>query len=123
MKALNRNLFFFLLTTVTCTFHLIEFFEGSLPLLSSYFDDVAIIPLMAGFALRMQQRLFGPLHFTFKPYVPVLLWCYMVLVFECLLPMVNTAYTADLADGIAYAAGAVLFYYYDNKPSLATIAQ
>ena len=75
MKALNRNIFFFLLIAVTCTFHLIEFFEGSLTLLSSYFDDVAIIPLMAGFALRMQQRLFGPLHFTFKPYVPVLLWC------------------------------------------------
>ena len=123
MKALNRNIFFFLLIAVTCTFHLIEFFEGSLTLLSSYFDDVAIIPLMAGFALRMQQRLFGPLHFTFMPYVPVLLWCYMVLVFECLLPMVNTAYTADIADGIAYAAGAVLFYYYDNKPGLATIAQ
>jgi hypothetical protein len=47
----------------------------------------------------------------------------MVLVFECLLPFINTAYTADMGDGIAYAAGAVLFYYIDNKPGLAAIVQ
>jgi hypothetical protein len=123
MKALNRNIFFFSLIACTCAFHLIAFFAGSIPLLSSYFDDVVIIPLMAGVALRLQQRLFGPLHFTFKPYITVLLWCYMVLVFECWLPFINTAYTADMGDGIAYAAGAVLFYYIDNKPGLATIAQ
>jgi len=123
MKAMNRNLFFFSLIAGTCAFHLIEFFAGSLPLLSSYLDDLVIIPLMAGIALRLQQRLFGPLHFTFKPYIPVLLWFYMVLVFECLLPMVNTAYTADIADGIAYAAGAVFFYYIDNKSGLAANAQ
>lgn len=113
---LNRNTYYLLLLAGVGFFHLWEIRVGSVPLLSSYLDDVCIIPLVAGAALRLQQYLTGAYHFTYKTKVIFMLWCYWCVVFEWLVPKLNSAYTADMADVAAYGAGACLFYFIDNKP-------
>ncbi len=84
-------------------------------LLTSYADDLLVLPLLMGTALLLQRQFVNPAHVY--PKLSILaVWLYFTLFFEWVIPRFNTAYTADWRDAVAYFAGAACFGLFMNRP-------
>lgn len=89
----------------------------TIPILNDYLTDFFAVPvvgtivltLMREFVLMSNSYVF-PLSYVFTMVI------YISIVFEGLLPMLSSKYTADPFDIIAYSLGAFLFHRFINKP-------
>jgi hypothetical protein len=76
--------------------------------------------MVMGFALFIQRNTIS--HYTlfvFKEYFLIFLVVYLSIVFELVFPIVNTSFTTDIWDGVAYSIGGLFFYTTMNKPLIA----
>ncbi|HEX8329226.1 MAG TPA: magnesium citrate secondary transporter [Hymenobacter sp.] len=85
------------------------------PWLTSYLSDVLFLPLALSFALAVHQVLYGR-HATLPGTWVLAAWAGVALWFEALLPRWSATASADPADVLAYAAGALIFQRWLNKP-------
>lgn len=73
-------------------------------LLSAYLDDLLLIPML----LPVYDLLKGRRSKMWEIITSILIFS---LIFELILPLTSSAYTADAADIPAYSAGALIYYY------------
>lgn len=114
MKHINFN--FFILLPIAILFHSLAFFIHINDFLHAYLDDALFIPILMGVSLWIQRKwiLKNP-KFTFKWYYACWVWMYSFIVFELIFPQLNSAFTRDIWDGLAYAVGAIYFQLLINK--------
>lgn len=80
-----------------------------LPFLHCYLDDVLAMPIIL--ALWRWERNWWWRIPTLRKRDILFLTCVVIVLFEGMLPHYSTSYTADWADGIAYGAGSILFWW------------
>ncbi len=84
----------------------------------AWLDDLLCLPLVLALALALHRRLrLGDDAFVLPVAQVAVAWVFITLVFEVALPVLDAAYVADPRDGLAYAAGAVLFQVGINRPA------
>ncbi|MCC9138512.1 magnesium citrate secondary transporter [Pontibacter silvestris] len=85
--------------------------------LHAYLDDLLCMPIVLTIALAAERVYFQnpqyviPLHYIIGAVVA------FGAFFELLLPFIYTKHIADIADVVAYAAGAAIFQLTINKPT------
>lgn len=84
--------------------------------LHTHLDDLLVLPLALTIALGAERLYFKNPYFVLPLHYTLLALLLFSLVFEGLLPLLHSRYTADLWDVLAYAAGAVIFQVWMNKP-------
>ena len=82
----------------------------------NYLDDILLIPLVMGASLFLQQK-FVSANFTYKWTAILGSFLFFTLTFEWLAPQFLASYTQDYYDALAYAAGALFFYLFQNHPT------
>ncbi|MDR7128434.1 hypothetical protein J2X69_000766 [Algoriphagus sp. 4150] len=100
-----------------------QYLEKSLgifvPVYHAYGDDLMAMPVVFGICLQV-MRWWHPagsgLTFTRTQVLVGLI--YFSVVFEAVLPLVSSTYTADILDVLCYALGTMVFYKFMNKPVL-----
>lgn len=114
--AILRHPVFLLCIVLALSNQLLELYGLYIWPLHTHLDDLLVLPITLSFALAAERLYFNdlcyvlPLRYTL---VALLLFC---VVFEALLPLLHSKYTADLWDVLAYTAGALLFQMSINKP-------
>jgi hypothetical protein len=83
--------------------------------ISSYLADVLCLPILLSYILLV-LRYFKkePLLWLNTPQI-IFLFLYVSLLFEFILPKYSERYIADVYDVIAYALGAIFFYFFQKK--------
>jgi hypothetical protein len=84
--------------------------------LTSYLSDVLCLPVMLSLALAAHQLLYGR-RATLPGSWVLAAWATVALWFEGLLPLWSAQAVADPWDVLAYAAGALAFHRWLNKPA------
>ncbi|MBO2012421.1 hypothetical protein [Hymenobacter negativus] len=84
--------------------------------LTSYLSDILFLPLTLSLALAAHQLLYGR-QATLPGSWVLAAWAVVALWFEGLLPRWSATAVADPFDVLAYAAGALLFQRWLNKPA------
>ena len=85
--------------------------------LTSYLSDVLCLPVILSLALAAHQALYGR-RATLPGAWVLAAWATMALWFEVLLPRWSARAVADPVDVLAYAAGALLFQRWLNRPDV-----
>ncbi|MBF9141719.1 hypothetical protein [Hymenobacter properus] len=83
---------------------------------TSYLSDVLCLPLVLSLALAAHQLVYGR-RATLPGTWVLAAWAGVALWFEALLPRWSARAVADPWDVLAYAAGAIVFHRWLNKPS------
>ena len=107
------------MAVVFVSYRVLEYAGRSPASLSSWLDDVLVVPLALGLALglhRWRERRPG---WTLPPGQVLIAVIFFTVVFEVLLPLVSSRTVADPMDAAAYAAGGVLFHLELNRPAAA----
>ncbi|GHA64400.1 hypothetical protein [Pontibacter akesuensis] len=84
--------------------------------LHTHLDDLLVLPLTLTIALAAERLYFDTPYFTLPLGYTLLALLLFCVVFEGVLPLLHTMYTADYWDILAYAAGALFFHTSINKP-------
>ncbi|MDB5269772.1 MAG: hypothetical protein JWP58_2812 [Hymenobacter sp.] len=84
--------------------------------LTSYLSDVLCLPVMLSLALAAHQLVYGR-HQMLPGRWVLAAWASVALWFEALLPRWSAQAVADPWDVLAYAAGALAFHRWLNKPA------
>jgi hypothetical protein len=79
----------------------------ALPLIDDYLDDLLCMPVILSIALAGMRLFFK--YYALSTFQIIFAVIYCAIVFELLLPMHSSKYTADVADLILYGVGAVFF--------------
>ncbi len=79
-------------------------------LINGYLADVLCLPLLLTTVVWTIRKVKSLPFFILNWKMILFAWLYISLVFEYLLPMNSTRYTADIFDVAAYFAGGLLFF-------------
>ncbi len=97
-------------------FHILEASDLAPAILAAYLDDFLCLPLLLSAILLLQQRfIVHNVEFSLPPAQVVFSLIYISILFEIILPNFSEKFNADPFDFFAYAAGALLFYFFINK--------
>jgi len=91
-------------------------FDLYFPFLHSYLDDLLAIPVILGITLQI-YRLIHPLKklFKFKKEHVFVVFLYVSILFEGVLPYYSKQYIRDLFDVLCYGVGSLIFYHRINR--------
>ena len=82
---------------------------------SNYFADVLCLPILLSYTLLLLRYL-KKNQFLYLNYQQILFtFFYTSILFEFILPKFSKRYTSDFFDVLAYAMGAVFFYFFQQK--------
>ncbi|AKD02838.1 hypothetical protein POKO110462_01005 [Pontibacter korlensis] len=84
--------------------------------LHTHLGDLLSLPLTLTIALAAERLYFQNPYFILPLRFTLLALLLFSVAFEGLLPLLHSRYTADPWDVLAYAAGAVIFQVWMNKP-------
>lgn len=87
------------------------------PLLNSYLDDLAAVPVLANLGLWF-QRVFVVRndYYVLSARQIIFIVVYVSILFELVLPYYSKVYTADWIDVVLYLTGGIFFYRIVNQP-------
>ncbi|EOZ96088.1 hypothetical protein A33Q_2681 [Indibacter alkaliphilus LW1] len=89
-----------------------------IPFVHAYLDDLMAMPVVLGITLQVYRWIHpAKSRFTFTWTQVLIAVLYFSFLFEWLLPKYSNLYTSDYWDILAYAIGAIFFYYLINVPS------
>jgi hypothetical protein len=87
-------------------------------LLSSYLDDVLIVPIAMGISIVIQRYfILKSQSFSYSIWSVVCVCIFFSIAFELVIPKFSIHYHADKFDLIAYALGGIIFYMVINPSS------
>ena len=93
-----------------------------IPYLNGYVDDFFAIPVIANLGLWFKRVVIVKNnYYVLSGRQVAFIIIYVSLVFEVLLPLVSTAYTADWIDILLYLTGGIFFFEVMNKPKILTV--
>ena len=99
------------------TIHQIVEHWWSIPWVHAYLDDILAPAIVLGFALFFFQTIFpADPQFTLHWSWILVFVIWYALLFEWYFPSKDARHYADIYDVLAYLSGAVLFFYFGNKP-------
>ncbi|TXK33742.1 hypothetical protein FVR03_18975 [Pontibacter qinzhouensis] len=84
--------------------------------LHTHLDDLLCLPLVLTLVLSVERRYFNSPEFVLPLSYVLSAFVFITVVFELLLPLFYTRFTADAFDVLAYAAGGITFHLLLNKP-------
>lgn len=109
MNRNRRNRWFFIILAVAIVHQLLQKqFAIYIPFLHAYLDDVLCMPLLL--ALWAWERKLWFAAPAIKKWEIALLTLLVFILFEGILPLYSSAYTADWRDGLAYSGGSWLYW-------------
>lgn len=108
--------FFWLCLALFTSHQLIELW-WSIPWVHAYLDDILAPSIVLGFALFFFQNIFpADPKFTLHWSWILLFVLWYSLLFEWYFPAQDARHYADPFDILAYMFGAILFFFFGNKP-------
>lgn len=108
-RALNSMLLICLLIWVWVKYA--RYIGQPIPFLNNYWGDFIVVPVVAHAALQALQLFTGvAAKFRYSVWQLIGIALYTYLLFEVLAPTYSNRYTSDSLDGLAYLAGAVIYY-------------
>ncbi len=107
---------FILCLILACANQVLELNKVYIWPLHTHADDLLALPLTLTVALAAERAYFRNPCFTLPLHYTLLAVLLFSVVFEGLLPLLHTRYTADWWDIPAYAVGALVFQLTLNKP-------
>ncbi|MEX2596343.1 MAG: hypothetical protein WEC59_05370 [Salibacteraceae bacterium] len=105
-----------LLSSFIC-YKLVELTGQAPSFLTSYFEDIIVMPLLLKTALITIQSLSKRWSdYVIKVQDIVIITVLMSIYFEGVLPYFNPVFTADIIDVVYYSFGSLFFVSFLNKP-------
>jgi hypothetical protein len=86
-----------------------------IPYVHAYLDDLVCFPIVLSIGLAAYRVILGNAHYVMGHWQVWPAVALYALVFELVLPMHSTIYTADPLDVLAYAIGAAAFMRWINQ--------
>jgi hypothetical protein len=83
--------------------------------LNSYWSDVLCLPIILTLSVWCVRRLQQKTTLLLEPKHIFVLWLYVSVVFEGILPMVAPKFRSDPFDILMYAVGGYLFYRFQSR--------
>lgn len=109
-------LYCFLLLLFSC-YKLFESFNPNIIFFHAYFEDILALPIILKSSQLILQRVFKPFrNFTLSAFDIILITAAVSVYFEGYLPTVDTRFTRDYLDIVAYLIGALIFAKWMNFP-------
>ncbi len=115
MSFMNVRYLFLIILTIVAIVHQFTQEVFNIVLLSSYLDDVLIIPIAMGVSLLIQRfYIVKDQAFTYSIWSVIVTWLFFSVAFELVIPKYSTSYYVDRFDVLAYALGGFIFYFIIN---------
>jgi hypothetical protein len=96
---------------------LFESFNPNIIFFHAYFEDILALPIILKSSQLILQRVFKPFrNFTLSAFDIILITAAVSVYFEGYLPTVDTRFTRDYLDIVAYLIGALIFAKWMNFP-------
>lgn len=89
--------------------------------ISSYLADVLCLPILLSYILLLMRYFKKESLLWLNIPQIIFLFLYVSLLFEFILPKYSKRYTADFCDVIAYAVGAIFFYFFQKQNKIKTL--
>lgn len=83
-------------------------------LINSYLSDLLCIPIVLSVARYGIAYWFNDANFQLNKLHIASATLSFIIVFEQILPSINTVYTADIIDGVMYIIGAIIFHTFQS---------
>lgn len=80
-------------------------------LINSYATDLICMPFVFIICLFFVRLLKRDNTLVIKPWIIALLCLQYIVVFEIILPMKSSIYTADFIDAVMYIIGSIIFFF------------
>ena len=84
-------------------------------LIRNYLADFLCLPIVLSMTLWCVQKIKNNANLILDPLKILVALIYLILQFECFLPLISSRYTADFGDVLSYALGAFYFYIIQKK--------
>jgi hypothetical protein len=88
-----------------------------------YLNDLVCLPLVLIVTIFLQRCLFNKPTYMLNKYQTGMAAAYFAIMFEGVIPIFNSRYTADFWDVICYGFGAWLFYRFGNYGKATLVAK
>lgn len=107
---------FWVSSSLFCAHQIIEIW-WSIPYVHAYLDDLLAPSIVLGLCLAFFQNFFpGDPDFKLSLWQVLLFSLWYSLLFEYLFPRFDSRHYSDYVDIIFYFSGALIFFYWGNKP-------
>lgn len=115
MKSTAEKLFVFY-CVAWCMVHALRYINYTIPWLNDHLTDLIFIPATAHISITIIRRyVFKNQNFQYPLWYVLSIAFYASILFECILPWISDAHTADLLDVVSYFLGGLFYYFVHQK--------
>jgi maltodextrin utilization protein YvdJ len=113
-----RNPFFVLAALLFWTTYILEFFRiYTFPFVHAYLDDILALPVILTLVVAVQRQwIYRNPSYVLSKFQVFFAVLYVSVLFEGILPALSARYTRDSWDIPGYILGALIFYWFINRP-------
>lgn len=118
MSFMNIRYIFLIILVIVAIVHQFTQEVFNTELLSSYLDDVLIVPIAMGISMVIQRFfILKNQSFSYSKWSVVCVCVFFAIAFEVIIPKFSIHYHSDKFDLLAYALGGLIFYLVINPSS------
>ena len=113
-----RNLVFIGAALLFWTTYMLEYFRiYTFPFVHAYLDDILALPVILTLVVAVQRQwIYRNPRYVLSKFQIIFALLYVTVLFEGILPALSARYTRDAWDILGYILGALIFYWFINRP-------